>query len=268
MSMQSLPIHRVRALMQALERIHSADHIKQFPETVFGALGDLLVGSFFSLDTLSLATGQVISATSDNIPVSDELKNRILELVPTNPAIPLVLRGAKGAIRITDCISQRQFEQTALYEDIFVPLGIRYQTVVTLDIPGHIARITVNREIDFTDEEALLLNLAAPQIALAHRNLQRLESLRIVAAQVVPGPQDLERVGLTPREAEVLHWVIKGKPDGAIAAILRISTRTVHQHIGRILRKLQSETRGSAGYEAMMKLKELETAPEPQLQDL
>lgn len=227
-----------------------------------------MLGGFFSFDTVNLTTGQVISATSDNVPLSDELKNRIIELIPTNPAIPLVLRGAKGAIRITDCISQRQFEQTALYGDIFVPLGIRYQTVVTLDIPGHIAGITVNREFDFTDEEDLLLNLAAPQIALAHRNLQRLESLRKVAAQVVPGPQDLERVGLTPREAEVLHWVIKGKSDGAIAAILQISTRTVHQHTGRILRKLKSETRGSAGYEAMMKLKELEAESRQQLRHL
>jgi DNA-binding CsgD family transcriptional regulator len=90
---------------------------------------------------------------------------------------------------------------------------------------------------------------------LAHRNLQRKEALRAAANEVVPGPHDLERVGLTPREAEVLHWVIKGKQDGVIACILKISVRTVHQHIARILRKLQSETRGSAGYEAMVKLK-------------
>jgi len=91
--------------------------------------------------------------------------------------------------------------------------------------------------------------------------LQRVEALRTTAAQVVPGPEDLERVGLTPREAEVLHWVMKGKQDGVIASILKISVRTVHQHIARILRKLQSETRGSAGYEAMLKLKDLETVP-------
>jgi DNA-binding CsgD family transcriptional regulator len=133
--------------------------------------------------------------------------------------------------------------------------------VVTLDIPGHVASVTVNRDKDFTDEEALLLSLAAPHVALAHRNLQRLESLRAAADQVVPGPEDLERVGLTPREAEVLHWVMKGKQDGVIAGILKISVRTVHQHIARILRKLQSENRASASYEAMMKLKALGSHP-------
>jgi DNA-binding CsgD family transcriptional regulator len=245
--------------MRSLEMIHGAEELRQFPGVVFSALGQLIEGSVFSLDTFNVKTGEVISATSDNVPISSEIKKRIVELVPTNPVIPIARNGAKGAIRLTECISQRQFEQTALYLDIFVPLGIRHQTVVTLDIPGHIAGVTVNRDKDFTDEEALLLSLAAPHLALAHRNLQRKEALRVGAGEVVPGPEDLERVGLTPREAEVLHWVIKGKQDGVIASILKISVRTVHQHIARILRKLQSETRGSAGYEAMVKLKGLET---------
>ena len=245
--------------MRSLELLHTAESLKQFPPIVFSALGELIRGSIFSLDTFNLKTGEVISATSDNVPISSAIKKRIVELIPTNPVIPIARAGVKGAIRLTDCVSQRQFEQTALYVDVFVPLGIRHQTVVTLDIPGHIAGVTVNREEDFTEEEALLLTLAATHLALAHRNLQRMDALRAAADQVVPGPHDLERVGLTPREAEVLHWVIKGKQDGVIASILKISVRTVHQHIARILRKLQSETRGSAGYEAMVKLKDLET---------
>jgi DNA-binding CsgD family transcriptional regulator len=249
--------------MRSLELLHRADSLDQFPPTVFGALSELIPGATFSLETFNLKTGEVVSATSDSMPVSPEIKHRILELVPTHPVMPIARGGVKGAIRITDCISQRQFEQTALFVDVFVPMGIRRQTVVTLDIPGHIAGVTVNRDLDFTDEEALLLSLVAPMVALAHRNLQRMEALKAAAAQVSPRPEDLERVGLTPREAEVLHWVIKGKQDGCIAGILKISVRTVHQHIARILRKLQSETRGSAGYEAMMKLKGLAGQPQP-----
>ena len=256
--METISIRNVQALARSLERIHSAESLKQFPSIAFSALGELIEGSIFSLDTVNLKTGEVISATSDNVAISSETKKRLEELIPTHPVIPIARSGVKGAIRLTDCVSQRQFEPSALYLDIFVPLGVRRQTVVTLDIPGYIAGITVNRDNDFTEEETLLLSLAAPHLALAHRNLQRAEALRAVASRVVPGPQDLERVGLTPREAEVLHWVIKGKQDGVIASILKISVRTVHQHIARILRKLQSETRGSAGYEAMVKLRDLE----------
>jgi DNA-binding CsgD family transcriptional regulator len=257
--MQSLSVKSVKALMRSLERIYSADDLEQFPSVAFSALSDLVAGGVFSLDTLNLKTRDVISATSDNIPISSEIRNRTLELVPTNPLIPIAQAGAKGAIRPSHCISERQFEQTALDSGVFVPLGIRYQTVITLDIPGHTARVAVNRDKDFTEEEGLLLSLAAPHLALAHRNLQRIEALRKAAAQIAPGPEDLELIGLSPREAEVLHWVIKGKQDGVIAGILKISVRTVHQHIARILRKLQSETRGSAGYEAIAKLKGLES---------
>ena len=259
--MDTISIRSVQALMRSLERIHGAEGLRDFPPAVFSALGELIEGCLFSLDTFNLKTGEVISATSDNDRVSGEIKQRLVELIPTHPVMPAARNGAKGAIKLSDCISQRQLEQTALYTDVFFPLGITHQTVSTLDIPGHIAGITVNRDKDFTDEEALLLSLLAPQLALAHRNLQRIEALRCAAAQVIPGPEDLERVGLTPREAEVLHWVMKGKQDGVIASILKISVRTVHQHIARILRKLQSETRGSAGYEAMLKLKDLETVP-------
>ena len=247
--------------MRSLESIHSGEGLSEFPAVVFSALGEMIEGCLFSLDTVNLKTGEVISATSDNVPISAEIKNRIVELIPTHPVMPIAQAGAKGAIRLSDCISQRQLEQTALYADVFFPLGISHQTVATIDIPGHIAGVTVNRDKDFTEEEALLLSLVAPHLALAHRNLQRIEALRAAAAQVIPGPEDLQRVGLTPREAEVLHWVMKGKQDGVIASILKISVRTVHQHIARILRKLQSETRGSAGYEAMLKLKDLETVP-------
>jgi DNA-binding CsgD family transcriptional regulator len=251
--MVSISVEKVRALTRSLERLYSAESLYQFPSTVFSALGEIIEGGVFSWDTVNLKTGEVISETSDNVLMA--------ELVPTNPAIPMVLADAKGAIR-PDCRIQWQLEQTQRYLDVFVPIGVRHQTVVALNLPGHAASVTVKRSTDLTDEEAMALSLLVPHVALAHRNLQRLESLRAAEAQVVPGPEDLERVGLTPREAEVLHWVMKGKQDEAIAGILKISVRTVHQHIGHILRKLQSESRGSAGYEATMKLKALESHPQ------
>jgi DNA-binding CsgD family transcriptional regulator len=259
--MVSISVQKLQALIRSLEWLYSAESLKQFPSTVFSALNEIIEGSVFSLNTVNLKTGEVISETSHNVVLSPEIKNRIVKLAPTNAAVASVRAGAKGATRLADRTTQSQFEQTPLYLDVFAPIGARYQRVVTLDIPGHVTSVTVNRDTNFTDEEALLLSLAAPHVALAHRNLQRLESLRAAADQVVPGPQDLERVGLTPREAEVLHWVMKGKQDGVIAGILKISVRTVHQHIARILRKLQSENRASASYEAMMKLKVLGRHP-------
>lgn len=51
-----------------------------------------------------------------------------------------------------------------------------------------------------------------------------------------PGP---DTPALTPRETEVLRYVAKGLSSRQIATRLEISTRTVENHVGAALRKLQ-----------------------------
>ena len=53
-------------------------------------------------------------------------------------------------------------------------------------------------------------------------------------------------LGLTPREAEALHWISEGKSNPEIALLLRISPRTVHKHVEHILAKLGVENRLAA----------------------
>lgn len=51
---------------------------------------------------------------------------------------------------------------------------------------------------------------------------------------------------LTPREAEVMHWVTMGKTNRDIAEILSLSPRTVNKHLEHIFEKLYVETRTAA----------------------
>ena len=53
-------------------------------------------------------------------------------------------------------------------------------------------------------------------------------------------------LGLTAREAEVLHWVVEGKRDREIASIMGVSARTAQHHVSHILHKLCVETRTAA----------------------
>lgn len=75
---------------------------------------------------------------------------------------------------------------------------------------------------------------------------------------MIPTPWDLQRIGLTAREGEVLHWVIQGKRDREVAAILSASPRTIHNHLRSVLRKLKTETRTGAALEAFERLKRSE----------
>lgn len=51
---------------------------------------------------------------------------------------------------------------------------------------------------------------------------------------------------LTPREAEVMHWVTLGKTNRDIAEILQLSPRTVNKHLEHVFEKLYVETRTAA----------------------
>lgn len=56
----------------------------------------------------------------------------------------------------------------------------------------------------------------------------------------------LSHAALTPREAEVLSWLAKGKTNRDIADILGMSPRTVNKHLEHIFEKLGVETRTAA----------------------
>ena len=57
--------------------------------------------------------------------------------------------------------------------------------------------------------------------------------------------------GLTPREAEILSWITKGKSNWEVSKILSISPRTVQKHLERVFQKLGVESRLSASHRAL-----------------
>ncbi len=72
-------------------------------------------------------------------------------------------------------------------------------------------------------------------------------------------PRDAEALarcfGLTPREAEVLQWVVLGKTNRDIADILAMSPRTADKHLQHVLNKLGVETRTAAAAVALDRLR-------------
>ena len=64
------------------------------------------------------------------------------------------------------------------------------------------------------------------------------------------------RHGITPREAEVLGWIARGKTNGEIARLLFLSPHTVRKHVENIFEKLRVRTRTAAAVYAR-------NAPEP-----
>src|SRR5262249_40112467 len=65
------------------------------------------------------------------------------------------------------------------------------------------------------------------------------------------GPESLQTLGLTEREAEVLFWMSHGKRNIEIGQILGVRARTVGKHLERIFTKLGVETRTAAANVAL-----------------
>jgi DNA-binding CsgD family transcriptional regulator len=66
-----------------------------------------------------------------------------------------------------------------------------------------------------------------------------------------PRAADLESLGLTPREAEVLFWLTQGKSSPEIAIILGAAANTVKKHVQNIFQKLGVENRTAAAMRAL-----------------
>ena len=56
----------------------------------------------------------------------------------------------------------------------------------------------------------------------------------------------LERLDLTPRQAQVLHWIAEGKTNAEIAVILDCSFFTVKNHLKEIFQRLGVHSRTAA----------------------
>jgi DNA-binding CsgD family transcriptional regulator len=62
---------------------------------------------------------------------------------------------------------------------------------------------------------------------------------------------EIEELGLTKRESEILGWVAQGKTNPEIAILCDISARTVQKHLEHIYPKLGVETRTAAARQAL-----------------
>ena len=70
----------------------------------------------------------------------------------------------------------------------------------------------------------------------------------------VPAAQ-LAHLGLSRRETEILGWIVHGKSNPEIAAILSLSVRTIHKHVEHIYLKLGVESRLAAMLVALEHIK-------------
>ncbi len=167
---------------------------------------------------------------------------------------PLVTRFAgtrdTRPYRFSDVLSRAELHALPLYREFYAQLGVEYQIAFVLKVsPPRYVGVALSRGArDFTDTERTLLDRARPYLigiyrsAIAHSALT--EKLR--AGDEDPHVERLLERGLTPREAEVLIRVARGRSNRDVAEEVGVSERTVGKHLQRCYRKLGVADRSAA----------------------
>ena len=154
-----------------------------------------------------------------------------------NPLHCRLHAGEEKVLCLSDFITRQQKTNLAYNDLVWKQHGIDDAMRVWLPAPPGRARSVYLERTgkNYTDRERALLQLLRPHLARMRFNA---ESRRRVDPSL----------GLTPREAEVLGWVARGKTNAQIAALLFISPLTVRKHLENIFEKLGVRTRTAASF--------------------
>ena len=148
--------------------------------------------------------------------------------------------------KISDLLSTRDFQRTAVYNEYYRKIGITSAIAVPLYVDDTLlVSFVLNRaRSDFSERERELLDLLRAPLAALYRGAVALQRARAVAT---PGTSAAAALPpLTPREHKVLEWVAAGKTNRQVAQILDASPRTVQKHLEHVFDKLGVETRTAA----------------------
>jgi len=242
----SLPPSQLKAFSEAVHRLYEPVNADDFSWRVLQVVDSLLPDSALSYNQIDEKTGKASVQLMHRDP-EEAWFARVPEVIHQNPSFAYCAGGGPElVVKMSDFMTLRQLERTDFYHDILKTQGVKYQISMVIPVPGSIVAVAVNRDADFTEEDRLICNLLSPHIVQAHARAEELRRLHELRRNPIPTPERLHELGITPKESEVLHWVIQGKRDEEIAQILGSSPRTVQKHVQHILTRLKVETRTAA----------------------
>src|SRR4051812_6668017 len=252
--MDSRVENRLYQVLDALHRLYAAEDTEQFPELMMSVADEIIPCVNLSFDIINTKTGVARNGFLRPIPMShSDFMERWSHLHTEHPGIDFLKKGSVAPlIEISDFVTEREFRDTGLYQDIFQPLGVAHQLGIILPVDGYVVGIAMNRDRPFTAEERRLMEHLHPHFMQAFQRTQIFASLQGAPA-IDHTPW--RRSGLTRRECDVLQWLMEGKRNREIAVILGLQPRTVDTHVVNLFAKFGVQTRTAAARRAQELLK-------------
>jgi DNA-binding CsgD family transcriptional regulator len=220
--------------------------LDEFSRGLLAALRDVVPADWCALNEVPADPPHTISLTDPPAPPAMHLA--FGRFGHQNPLVEHYVKSRDSrAIRFSDLISRRRLHQLDLYREVYKPMGVEYQIAFILPSSSHrVLGVALSRgKRDFTNAERDLLNLARPYLIQAYRNALAHTRLEAGAGHQI-ATRDLQALGVTRRQAEILRLIAMGHSDSAAAGVLGIEVRTVHKHLQRAYRTLGVHSRSEA----------------------
>lgn len=239
--MDGLTGAETRLLMSCLLDLYELQDVTAFGRRLSEIVLRLAPADACAYNEVDLAAGTAVVLEHPVDGVTLALKAVFEQHLDDHPVIRYQQTTRDGSPRtISDFLSQRQFHETGIYQELFRLMGVEEQIAFGLPSPPPLViGVAANRGAGrrFSDRERYLLSLLRPHAVRAYENA--LWTSRVSGA--LNGAAHL-----TAREREVLQLVSEGCTDREVAGQLRLSPRTVHKHLENIYRKLGVSTRTGA----------------------
>lgn len=161
-------------LLSALEVLNSDFDPATLPERAVNAAMRMIGCDLLTFDFFSNSERYEDTAWANNPMVLDpEFMLPFGELLHQHPIVKISLDNPNGdALKITDVVSQAEFERTDLYNEFYRSIGVNKQMGCALLSEGDLTMTYAftRQQADFTDREKAIASLAAPHFVNAIRN--------------------------------------------------------------------------------------------------
>lgn len=250
----AIPQKNWQQLLDAIFVMNAADNHTSFGEAVVAGLSQLVLADVTIFQVLDRKAHRIVTHMVPPMPYTAEEVAYYAAHSEENPLAAYYTReGDPKALRISDVIDQAEWLASEFYRTCCQRLGLAHSLVLPVNIdPSVVVALSFDRRSpDFTTQDCELLNAFAPHLRLAW---QRHEN-PWADSREIECRQRLQKLGLSPRESEVLFWMTEGKLNREIATLLSLTLGTVQDNVSRILVKLELENRHAATVFAIAKLR-------------
>ena len=246
--MQKLDSGSACQLSQLLLGVYEPLSLEDYRHRMLECIGRVIENELVCHNEINGPGGTSLTVLRPQIENFEPLRQVFFKHAHEHPSLNhLIETGDTRAVKTSDFVAQPEFRSRGIYREFYRKLRVRYQLTFAFKTEtGALGFVAVSRwHRDFTEQERAVLTLFRPHFIQAYHRAATRTSSNGNGNHRANGGAAAEW-NLSTREREVLHWLADGKTNAEIARILGVSLATVKTHVGRVLEKLQVETRTGA----------------------